>query len=163
MRGFEDVPETLKQRVGKALPSNLVAWSQYDACVNHVSDTSPEGSTLAWDLSRLRNLDKLDNYSKADLLTIGNRLIREIVKCGKSPEAELTRVYDLGAKKYSANGWKQGIPVRLLSDAAWRHLSAHLEGYLYNTTDGGCLHITHALWQIVTALWMLENKPECCE
>lgn len=147
-------PEDRKQRAGKRLPSELVAWKEYDLCIRNMH----MDYTQCWNLS-----DVLSAFRRKDmhaLPVLGGLLIKAIANEGRCPELELTRVYELGAEKYGAYSWQKGVNVSLLFEAAWRHLSDHMDGYKTNSDDGNCLHLSHALWQVLAALWMQANKPE---
>lgn len=147
-----ETPEDRKQRVGKRLPSELVAWKEYDRCLVNIPCVT--------DFSLLNALSAFRAKNMLNLEFCGALLIKAIAAEGRCPELELTRVCELGAEKYGAYSWQKGVNVSLLFEAAWRHLSDHLDGYKTNSDDGNCLHLSHALWQVLAALWMQTNKPE---
>lgn len=67
---------------------------------------------------------------------------------------ELACHYEGGCKKYGVNNWKKGIPVSSYIDSAVRHLLKHIRG------DQDERHDRAFCWNIVCAIWTLENKPD---
>lgn len=67
---------------------------------------------------------------------------------------ELACHYEAGCKKYGVNNWKKGIPVSSYIDSAVRHLLKHIRG------DQDERHDRAFCWNIVCAIWTLENKPD---
>ena len=59
----------------------------------------------------------------------------------------LARRFELGAKKYSRNNWKKGLPDIEVIDCLLRHLSAYQNGNTEDT-DGGN-HVDAILWNAV--------------
>jgi len=145
-------PESNKQRAGKRRPSDLVAWEQYDKLVDRQRDRWYSLNEISSKLRRKDfTLDELRNY--------GATIISDLSELC-SVELELTRVYELGAIKYSPHGWKDGVNVSLSAEATWRHINEHMDGHIINTEDGSCRSLAHALWGILTMLWMWDNKRE---
>jgi hypothetical protein len=52
------------------------------------------------------------------------------------------KVLEFGAKKYSADGWREGMEWRRLIGAAYRHLGAFQDGQDYDEETGLC-HLHH--------------------
>lgn len=67
---------------------------------------------------------------------------------------ELACHYEDGCKKYGVNNWKKGIPVSSYIDSAVRHLLKHIRG------DQDERHDRAFCWNIVCAMWTVENKPD---
>ena len=67
---------------------------------------------------------------------------------------ELSIHYQEGAKKYGENNWQKGIPVRSYIDSAIRHYLKARSGYEDEP------HERAVLWNIISALWTSNNKPE---
>lgn len=67
---------------------------------------------------------------------------------------ELSIHYEEGAEKYEANNWRKGINISRYIDSGLRHYIKHLRG------DNDERHDRAALWNIVSAIWTIENKPE---
>jgi hypothetical protein len=60
----------------------------------------------------------------------------------------LAERFSLGAKKYSRDNWKLGLPEVELEDALLRHLKAFHNGELLDFKDGGH-HIDAVVWNAV--------------
>jgi hypothetical protein len=73
-----------------------------------------------------------------------------------SPQAlrRLAMTYDEGAKKYGAFNYKKGFQIQSLMNHAIRHCYLFLEG---NTDED---HLPHAIWNLMTAIEMMETRPE---
>lgn len=67
---------------------------------------------------------------------------------------ELACHYEDGCKKYGVNNWKKGIPVSSYIDSAVRHLLKYIRG------DQDERHDRAFCWNIVCAMWTVENKPD---
>lgn len=67
---------------------------------------------------------------------------------------ELACHYEDGCKKYGENNWKKGIPVSSYIDSAVRHLLKYIRG------DQDERHDRAFCWNIVCAMWTVENKPD---
>ena len=67
---------------------------------------------------------------------------------------ELACHYEAGCKKYGVNNWKKGIPVSSYIDSAVRHLLKHIRD------DQDERHDRAFCWNIVCAIWTVENKPD---
>lgn len=62
--------------------------------------------------------------------------------------------FEEGAKKYSENNWRKGIPVRCFIDSAVRHYLKHRRG------DKDEPHDRAFYWNILCAIWTCQSKPE---
>lgn len=62
--------------------------------------------------------------------------------------------FEAGAKKYGENNWQKGIPVHSYMDSAIRHYLKCRAGI----TDEA--HDRAFVWNILCAIWTVENKPE---
>ena len=67
---------------------------------------------------------------------------------------EVSKHYEDGARKYSENNWKKGIPLHCYIDSGVRHLLKYLRG------DTDEPHDRAFVWNMLGAMWTLENKPE---
>lgn len=67
---------------------------------------------------------------------------------------EVSKHYEAGAKKYSENNWKKGIPLHCYIDSGVRHYLKHLRG------DTDEPHDRAFVWNMLCALWTLKHKPE---
>lgn len=67
---------------------------------------------------------------------------------------ELSIHYEDGANKYEPNNWKKGMPVHCFIDSGLRHYFKWLRG------DRDEPHDMAFVWNLVGAIWTMENKPE---
>lgn len=67
---------------------------------------------------------------------------------------EVAKHFEEGAVKYGENNWQKGIPVHCYIDSAIRH---YLK-YCANENDES--HERAFCWNILCAIWTVENKPE---
>jgi hypothetical protein len=67
---------------------------------------------------------------------------------------ELSIHYEDGARKYADNNWKKGLPVHCFIDSGLRHYFKWLRG------DEDEPHDRAFVWNLVGAIWTMENKPE---
>lgn len=67
---------------------------------------------------------------------------------------EVSKHYEDGAKKYSENNWKKGIPLHCYIDSGVRHYLKWLR------SDNDESHDRAFVWNILGALWTLKHKPE---
>jgi len=64
----------------------------------------------------------------------------------------LCRVMEVGSVKYERDDWKQGgRPDHEYISAMGRHISAFKQGDMFDP-DTGCLHLAHALWNIIALI-----------
>ena len=67
---------------------------------------------------------------------------------------DVAKHYEEGAKKYGERNWEKGIPLHCYIDSAIRH-------YLkFRRDDNDEPHDRAFLWNILGALWTLNNMPE---
>lgn len=62
--------------------------------------------------------------------------------------------YEDGAKKYSENNWKLGIPLHCFIDSGVRHYLKYMRG------DDDEPHDRAFVWNMLGALWTIKHKPE---
>lgn len=67
---------------------------------------------------------------------------------------ELSKHFEKGAIKYGIRNWEKGIPLSSYIDSAIRHYLKHLAG------EDDENHFIAFIWNIVCAIWTIENKPE---
>ena len=77
-------------------------------------------------------------------------------RCWDMPTAmlELSIHFAEGAKKYSPNNWRKGLPIHSFIDSGVRHYLKWLRG------DTDEPHDRAFLWNMVCCIWTFENKPE---
>lgn len=73
--------------------------------------------------------------------------------------AEVSKVYQYGAKKYTRDNWKRGYNWSLNFDAMMRHMWAFWEGEDLDP-ESQCSHVGHAAWHCLTLLWFIKNYKE---
>lgn len=64
----------------------------------------------------------------------------------------LAKIYTMGAKKYSENGWKDGMEWNRIYGAILRHLFAFWCGE-DRDKESGLNHLLHAAWGCFTLYW----------
>lgn len=67
---------------------------------------------------------------------------------------ELSIHFAEGAKKYSPNNWRKGLPIHSFIDSGIRHYLKWLRG------DTDEPHDRAFLWNMVCCIWTFQNKPE---
>lgn len=67
---------------------------------------------------------------------------------------EVAKQYEAGANKYGEHNWEKGIPLHSYIDSAVRHYLKCLRG------DNDEPHDRAFVWNILGAIWTLNNKPE---
>lgn len=67
---------------------------------------------------------------------------------------ELSIHFAEGAKKYSPNNWRKGLPIHSFIDSGVRHYLKWLRG------DTDEPHDRAFLWNMVCCIWTFQNKPE---
>lgn len=67
---------------------------------------------------------------------------------------EVSKHYEQGCKKYGERNWEKGIPLHCYIDSAVRHYLKFKRG------DDDEPHNRAFLWNLLGALWTMENKPE---
>lgn len=63
--------------------------------------------------------------------------------------------YSEGAEKYAERNWEKGIDLYCYLDSGIRHCLKYYRG------DTDERHDRAFCWNMLSALWTLENKPEC--
>ena len=71
--------------------------------------------------------------------------------------AEVARVYNYGATKYSAENWRQGYPWSWSYDALGRHLAAFWSGQEIDP-ESGRHHLAHAAFHLASLYTYSENS-----
>jgi len=67
---------------------------------------------------------------------------------------EVSKHYEDGASKYSERNWEKGIPLHCFIDSAVRHYLKYIRG------DKDERHDRAFLWNLLGAIWTLDNHPE---
>lgn len=67
---------------------------------------------------------------------------------------EVSIHYEAGAKKYSENNWKKGLPLHSPIASGVSHFLKYLRG------DTDEPHDRAFVWNMLCAIWTYENKPE---
>jgi hypothetical protein len=67
---------------------------------------------------------------------------------------EVSKHYEVGAKKYDERNWEKGIPLHCYIDSGVRHYLKFLRG------DDDEPHDRAFIWNMLGALWTQNNKPE---
>jgi hypothetical protein len=70
----------------------------------------------------------------------------------------LVHVLEYGARKYSKDNWKKGMPVTQVSESLMRHLFAFLRGDDIDP-ESGCRHISHVMCNAMFLEYILREKP----
>jgi hypothetical protein len=70
----------------------------------------------------------------------------------------LVHVLEHGARKYSKDNWKKGMPVTQVSESLMRHLFAFLRGEDVDP-ESGCRHISHVMCNTMFLEYILREKP----
>ena len=101
------------------------------------------------------SLNEFINYGNKDYLKLALGFFTKKVYISKETMIlELACHYEDGCKKYGVNNWKKGIPVSSYIDSAVRHLLKYIRG------DQDERHDRAFCWNIVCAMWTVENKPD---
>lgn len=95
-----------------------------------------------------------ENGDRNKLLAVLICFQKEAFEDKETMVLELACHYEEGCNKYGENNWKKGIPVSSYIDSAVRHLLKHIRG------DQDERHDRAFCWNIVCALWTIENKPD---
>lgn len=67
---------------------------------------------------------------------------------------EVSVHFEQGAAKYGEHNWEKGIPLHCYIDSALRHLMKCIRG------DDDERHDRAFVWNILCAIWTVNNKPE---
>ena len=71
----------------------------------------------------------------------------------------MARALTFGAKKYSADNFKNGLAYRRLLDASMRHIIAWADGENLDP-ESRLSHLDHALASLAMLKFMEQNRPE---
>ena len=71
----------------------------------------------------------------------------------------MVRVLEFGAKKYSRDNWKKGLPVRSIIESLLRHTFAFLRGE-DNDPESGISHIGHMMCNLMFLSYVMRTKRE---
>jgi len=72
---------------------------------------------------------------------------------------DMVRVLEMGAKKYSPDNWKKGMPIKEVIESMLRHTFALLRGEI-NDIESKLPHIGHIQCNAMFISYILKNKPE---
>jgi hypothetical protein len=72
---------------------------------------------------------------------------------------ELLKAYEYGAKKYSDNNWKKGLPFSTVFNALLRHVWAWWRGE-DRDPESGCHHLAHAAFWCLASIYYGINHPQ---
>lgn len=67
---------------------------------------------------------------------------------------EVSKQYEAGAEKYGERNWEKGIPLHSFIDSAIRHLLKYIDNWDDEPHDRAFI------WNILGAIWTVDNKPE---
>ena len=67
---------------------------------------------------------------------------------------EVSKHFEDGARKYSPNNWKKGIPIHCYIDSGVRHFLKFLRG------DTDEPHDRAFVWNMICAVWTFDNRPD---
>lgn len=67
---------------------------------------------------------------------------------------EVSKHYEDGCNKYGERNWEKGIPLHCFLDSGVRHYMKFIRG------DKDEPHDRAFVWNLLGALWTMENKPE---
>lgn len=66
----------------------------------------------------------------------------------------LAEAYGEGVAKYGPDNWMNGFPESVMVSHALEHFRLFMAG---DTSED---HLAHAAWNVMTLIWIQENKPE---
>lgn len=69
----------------------------------------------------------------------------------------MVKVLEFGAKKYSPNNWKKGLPIDKIAESLLRHTFALLNGEI-NDPESGLPHIGHIQCNAMFIAFMLDKQ-----
>lgn len=72
---------------------------------------------------------------------------------------QLTRVLEFGAKKYSPNGWREGVDWNRTISAIYRHLTAFQSGQTHDP-ETGLNHMAHVMCNAMFLVNWEKTHPE---
>lgn len=101
------------------------------------------------------SLNEFINYGNKDYLKLAlGFFTKKVYTSEETMFLELACHYEDGCKKYGVNNWKKGIPVSSYIDNSVSHLLKYIRG------DSDERHDRAFCWNIVCAIWTVENKPD---
>ena len=71
----------------------------------------------------------------------------------------MVRVLEFGAKKYSRNNWKKGLPINSILDSLMRHVIAYKDGEDLDP-ESGVSHIGHMMCNLMFLSYVDRNLKE---
>ena len=99
----------------------------------------------------------LDSYKETKDKTYLQTAIVEFCKVEKMSLIDMTLEVSIhyrdGAKKYEEDNWK-GLPLKSFLSSGSRHLLKHMDGHKDERHDRAFI------WNVLGALWIIDNKPE---
>ena len=72
----------------------------------------------------------------------------------------MVEVLEAGARKYSADNWRKGLPTTEVCESLLRHLYAYLEGQ-DDDPETGLPHVGHILCNAMFLSHMHLERPDC--
>jgi hypothetical protein len=93
--------------------------------------------------------------NRNDVLMLLTKVIREVYADNyEIAYLDVAKHYAEGAEKYSERNMEKGLPFHSMCDSALRHYT--------KLKDGWCdePHARAVLWNLLTLLYMIDNKPE---
>lgn len=72
---------------------------------------------------------------------------------------EMAAVFTFGAKKYSANNWRKGLPFSTCLDSLQRHIESFKNGEDIDP-ESGLLHLGHMMCNVAFLIEFLTTHPE---
>ncbi len=72
---------------------------------------------------------------------------------------DCANVLEFGAKKYSRDNWKKGLPLSEILDSMLRHIAAIQKGEWLDP-ESGLPHIGHIQCNALFLAWMMQNRPD---
>jgi len=71
----------------------------------------------------------------------------------------MVKVLEYGAKKYTHENWKKGLPTKDVCESLLRHVFAYMEGEDIDN-ESGCTHLGHAMCNLMFLEYVMRVKPE---
>lgn len=106
----------------------------------------------------LKELEKFQNTGNINYLYVAvDKCVDEMFDSDNPeiiPFLELAKHFEDGARKYTDNNWKKGMPCKIYIDSAVRHYIK----WAYDRVDEP--HDRACLWNIICCIWTAENLPD---
>ena len=112
---------------------------------------SAEAGDIVFRLGKFLDEQRIEELHAAIQLSI--EVLPQFNKCPMTFLLEASHHYEEGAAKYGANNWKYGMPLSVFIDSGVRHFLKALRGDIDEP------HHRAFAWNMLSALWMFENKP----